>query len=1186
MRLFRDSLTILALLVVIALIALMSVPHFVDWNQHSQAVAATLSRLIGIETRVTGALRINIFPQTEIEATGIEIGPEASPAAKLGFTRLTIAPTALLRGRVQVSLAELREVIVNLDGAAALATSYAANKTSASARSGSQSPPNLGIDRLEMKAVSLMRGGAAVVFSDPVDVVLEAPDIIGPYRLVLQDFAHARDFRAQIGRWESNGQARLKGVVEDAGFGMRMVLDGQVALPDATGLPLFDGSAQFNGNPLLPIREGGQQVAFDGVARLLVEPSQIVADPINIHLGGGENAPSLEGRAFVDLTPKRPHVQLSIGTKRFDTAIVLPEQPNDREKREKLSPVAVLAELERNLATLDPGFDATLELSIASLLLPAGAVQDVAMRGVIAPGNNRVEAVSMALPGQTNVTFKRGDAALASAMLDGVLTLKSASPAAFLAFAKGGTDEITGLPPDMAITTQLRSHKDGLAFSEFVLTSAAGRLTGRGEVQAALPGQRTLPHLALALDAAQMDARLLGAFAAPPSGAEGSPPFTLSMQAKIAALLLDGAAIGGMDLSFEQEANGTARLNRFRLAGRAGEELILSGLFAAQETRLTGKLDADKLDDIARLLSALAPGAGSDALMRRADVLAPARAVVQLGIEPQGANGTAWAIALDGKLGGTVVTIKNRTSFLPSGLGVMLDAVLDNPDGGRLLAQISGASGLPTLREGGRITLKAEGDPRRVVTTEINAALAGIKADFSGTLVPFRLPFMLEGRTKFTSSDLSILHQVLGDGVPTSPKDTVMTGEARLLGERWKVTLTSLNAQIGSTQVGGEIAFDFARAGQVAGQIKLKEIALYRLLAPAFGVETPLEPIDPPNKPLSPPLPPLLTGDLWIESEKASLTPGLDMGATQFVLRFAPSEIAFEGFETEYGPARYSGVLSLTRKGAEVSAIGRVNALRMPIPGLAQGRMSGEIPFTATGSTHQAFLASLAGAGQATFEGVNVPQADPMALARLLSQPPQALGALDENNIGARIVTELRKGNIAVPPLTLPLTMVAGQIRLGNTPLDASFFPNVWPLLTPSVLVDVPRGLFDAKLGMRLKTIPNGWRGALPEINLNWSGKLRDIANTPVQRQVQVASLVNGLLAGAIQRDLERAEAFEADVRERAFFLRRQKADAFMLRRAEEIAAFLKAASESADQPDQPEKADAPALPPPGGNSP
>ena len=70
-----------------------------------------------------------------------------------------------------------------------------------------------------------------------------------------------------------------------------------------------------------------------------------------------------------------------------------------------------------------------------------------------------------------------------------------------------------------------------------------------------------------------------------------------------------------------------------------------------------------------------------------------------------------------------------------------------------------------------------------------------------------------------------------------------------------------------------------------------------------------------------------------------------------------------------------------------------------------------------------------------------------------------------------------------------------------------------------------------------LDTPPKDWVGAPPQIAVIWRGPLA----APV-RSVDAATLVNGVAARAIARDQARIEAFQDDIRERAFFARRLKA--------------------------------------------
>ena len=69
---------------------------------------------------------------------------------------------------------------------------------------------------------------------------------------------------------------------------------------------------------------------------------------------------------------------------------------------------------------------------------------------------------------------------------------------------------------------------------------------------------------------------------------------------------------------------------------------------------------------------------------------------------------------------------------------------------------------------------------------------------------------------------------------------------------------------------------------------------------------------------------------------------------------------------------------------------------------------------------------------------------------------------------------------------------------------------------------------------LTLRAPPKDWVGNPPSITVTWKGPF-----AAPQRDVDVATLVNGVAARAIARDQARIEAFQDDIRERAFFARR-----------------------------------------------
>ena len=77
------------------------------------------------------------------------------------------------------------------------------------------------------------------------------------------------------------------------------------------------------------------------------------------------------------------------------------------------------------------------------------------------------------------------------------------------------------------------------------------------------------------------------------------------------------------------------------------------------------------------------------------------------------------------------------------------------------------------------------------------------------------------------------------------------------------------------------------------------------------------------------------------------------------------------------------------------------------------------------------------------------------------------------------------------------------------------------------------------------------WSGPPPSVTVSLRGGLNGL-----QRDIDASSLAAGLAAQAIARESDRIAALEADLRERAYFNRRLKAEQFLARREAEIEAF------------------------------
>lgn len=1104
----------------LALIGLAVAPHFLDWNAHRDRLSAFLSEKTGQVVRLSGDIRLSLLPTPELDADLVTIGPEERPLASIGRLTVSLSALSLARGVVQINAARADKVVLRAE----LIDQPMMAKPDTSRK--------IGIDRLDLRGLSVLQAGTGKALVSGLDLVLEAPDLAGPFRFEVMDRAAGREMRGQMGKIEQ-GRARLRATIEDHRLAARASLEGWAGLPGETTRPLFDGSVHFSGNPVFGEIADGAQIPFDGQARLVIVAGQAIADPVTFTLGSADRALAMNGKAFLDLAVARPHLRLEMAGRRLDLSRYLAEGPEGTKEREQMRRAAeALAGLGSASGPSLP-LDIDAEIAIGAVQGSGMTLQDFRLALARKASGFSIRAIEARLPGGAELEFKGGASSMA--LLDGEFSLAARDLPGFLQ-AIGATSP-AGLPDSASLRSTLVSEGTSLLMPRFRIASPSGDLAGEMRLDLPTRGGRNAPYLGFTLSADRFDARLL-ALGDPFRARNGTSDLAIGGRLAIRELIYDGRGIGGVRLAFSREGP-RARLEELVLSGRSGEELKLSGQFAEGAVQATAKLDAERLGDLAQIALAIFPGALTRGIVERAERLAPALAVANIRIENKTGE-SIWDIQSEGRLGGTNLTVKTHSELKGNDLQLNLRAEATNADGARLLSQIGGGE-TGGLSGAGRVQLLLEGNPRRQMGTKLEMALAGLDLKAEGLIDIFRAaPF--DGTFRLEAVDIAPLYRALGGGAPGVPNGTPARIAGRYFAETRKLTLTAFDATIGPNKVAGEISFDFARGGQVAGQLQMGELQLETLLSPAFQpADASAAPGPAAGRPLQRGVKPFLAGDLWIEAKSMRIGEVVALDEPKFVLRFAPDLASIEGLEAEKGEARLASTITLSRREDKLEAAGRFSFSRLALPGTS-GRITGEFPFTSQGRTFSELLSSFAGAGRVKAEGLAVSAAEAGALARVLNRPANELQPLDENRIGSLLEQEMRSGTLNLPALSMPITIIGGVARVSAPTFEAGGGVER-AQVQPSLVIDLPKAQYEARLGLRLANPPKQWRGALPETALFWSGRV-GLPPGEARRNLSVSSLLNGLLAIHLQRDLETIEGFEADNRERAFFLRRSRSEA------------------------------------------
>jgi hypothetical protein len=267
-------------------------------------------------------------------------------------------------------------------------------------------------------------------------------------------------------------------------------------------------------------------------------------------------------------------------------------------------------------------------------------------------------------------------------------------------------------------------------------------------------------------------------------------------------------------------------------------------------------------------------------------------------------------------------------------------------------------------------------------------------------------------------------------------------------------------------------------------------------------------------------------------------------------LSIVPGQVNLEDMSLRMGQASLAGRVSLRRDKGVGSLSGRLD-FDAPTGGRAglEGRIAGSVEIAGVGTSENALIASLAGGGETRLYDTRVLRTDSGALDRVIEAAEKDALIVDEANVVAALGRELERGFLIVPQARFETLIASGVARLQPGAIEggagAAASARAWGML------DLRDQRLDAGVEISSRTPLPNWSGASPRIRVTWSGPLEK----PV-RGIEAGALVNTLSTRAIVRESARIAAMEADMRERAAFNRRWKAQEWLRVRAVEIEAF------------------------------
>jgi uncharacterized protein involved in outer membrane biogenesis len=1110
----RDSLTILAIILIFILTAALVGPYFVDWSGQRGFIEARLSQMLGSHAQIQGAIDLKLLPTPYFVVENIDVGDKGQSlrlsAAKL---RLEIAVAPLLHGDVDFLEARLEaprlDLVLAADGTLAI------------------TPATTSAAHMRFERISIRQGTISV--EDPaksrsfelsaINLDAEAGSLFGPFKGQGElEAAGERGVFRFVTSAGDQGSFKLKLIVDANGSRPRADLDGIVSLRN--GAPSFAGAAKFESLGITPPW---------GLSGSLTADAQSAAmDHLELHIGAEDQVLRADGEAELNFAAA-PKASVTLRSGQINLDRWLAGNAFDPEVAWASLGAAPPCPFVVSYAMKSLTFrhEAFTDLSTN---LVVGAAQAAWLRfDAYGPGRSR-----LFLDGQ----WRRG----ADADFTGKMEASAEDARRF-------TDWLAAIAPQYgprsmpfrAIDLSANAHisRAAVGLTDLDIQVDGSHFSGKLDYAAETPSHRS--RLDADLVTPSLNIGFLSGFDARSLLTESDGSLRLDANAvTLGGSGSDAASIGDLGLKLVKTGD-AVELEELTFEGLDGAVVTASGALLERSAHVDARLLAPRTSRLAALLAKIAPSPMTKTLLSRAESFAPTDVSVAadaatgkdaFAITSLSAHGTIGAAQIGATIGAD-----------PKHDGNLNIAARADAKDSRSLLRLLGLPAGPAGSLGpGHIELRAHGPPGQESGARLDAALGPANVVFQGRINADLARFSATGNLNVSSPDVAPL--LRATGAATSDFVTKLPGalSARLTYDDDVLTLDHLKANLADTTFGGDIAYGEGEPKLVTGSIDVDTLPAEALFGFVLG---------PPDAAkagaawsslkFAAPTFNLPPSDVALAIRNMALPSNLFPGgvkATNVSLTFAssPGFLDLRDLQLEIGGGRAAGEIKLRRAGAEASleAHLQLDGSALDFAG-GRGRLSANLDIAGTGQSPDSLVAGLAGAGHATIVDLLIPRADPLALARVLAAFDKENTALATSDVARVVGAELQKGSFKAPSRDFDLGIVSGTLTLSPPPVDrASFKPDQPVGASVAASFDLRRALLNERVTFVLNAPPKNWSGPAPQITLNLKGPL----SSPTA-QIDAAAFANELAARTIMRESARIESFEFDIHERAFFYQR-----------------------------------------------
>jgi large subunit ribosomal protein L24 len=1115
----------LAIAFIIALVAALVGPYFIDWNQFRPQFEAEATRIIGAPVRVGGKLDARLLPAPSLQLRSVVVGG-ANDLGKVRADKLDVEFSlgSLMRG-------EWRATELTING---LSLDLGLDPKGRIDWPASTGPFNLGsvaIDRVNLTGRVALHDAAS------------------RGTIELSDIAFSGDVRSLAGAIRGDGNFMLSGIrypfrissgqgLDGNGTRVHLNIDpGQRALSaDLDGVLSFEARApRFDGAVTLAVPPG-QKGAADDVpptpwriaAKVKADTSAARLEAVEMTYGAEERALKLSGSGDIRFGAS-PLLHAALSARQLDAdRFVAKESAKDSKDGNKdnaAEPARVLPALRTLLSGIPHApIPAQIELASEQVMLGGRPLQDIAAELASDGKSWTVHRLEFRAPGTTAVSLKGATAQGASPdSFKAALNVESSDPDALMTWLQGRGDIAYRSQKPLRLSGDVTVAASGFAIDAMKAEIDGGAVNGRVAVtqRAANSGSKVDAEL----KAERLDIDAATAFVRSLAGPQAEWPDEARLSLDIGRAISAGQELRPL-LAKLGYGPKTVSLERLKIG--QPDNVMLEGTGSFDRVSTTGKLTLNSsAASLGQLTGLIAPFAPSFAARLNALGTNPGPARIKLALDldrnaAQADRASARAmIDLDAPQfkGGATITAKPPIAAIRGldldALGrseVVVESKLSSEQGRALLTLLGLDRAIAAGEGPAQFEGTATGAWRAPLRLKAKIWGAGLDADAEGSAEPWAPEAKANVNLRIRSADLGPLLDLRPSD--TLARDIRVFSRVSLAGSR--LSFDDLDSIIAGSRLRGRVALTLGDEKNIEGEVGLDHITLAPLFVLAIGAAG-----HDAAEPLGAGLTKGWRGSINFQALRGLLPGGSELQPVSGIIKGDGQSLTFDALKGKIGGGEVAANID-ARQGAngiglnasvQFSGVDGA-ALRYRNLAMPKGRTSMQMALTSQGRSASALTGALSGSGAVTLESAVIAGLDPRAFDVAI-RASDAGQAKDDARLKQFVEPTLLAGTLSVPSAQIPFNIRDGRIRIGATALDANGARAI-----VSGGYDIPADQADIRAS--LASTSAGTATSRPEIQLFAEG-------TPdaLNRTIDVTALSSWLAVRTIDRETRRLDAIE-----------------------------------------------------------